>query len=57
MSIVEGRIPSAELISVIRVVSVAGAGTPENPGRQVLDYYAIDGEHLAHVDKWAEEPK
>lgn len=44
-----------ELIQVIRTVSLIGGGVaPDDPVREVTDYWAPDGTHLAHVDQLAE---
>ena len=41
---------SAKLIEVIMTVSNRGNGTVENPHREVIQYWDLEGEMLAEVD-------
>ena len=50
MSNTKHNMLSAEVIEVIKVVSVAGKGTEEDPGRIITEYWSTDGERLAVTD-------
>lgn len=41
---------SAEVIRVIRTVSLIGSGVEDDPFRERTDYWSLDGELLAIVD-------
>lgn len=40
----------AEVIQVIRVTSVRGAGTPEDPIRELIEFWSLEGYLLAQND-------
>ncbi len=40
----------AKVIKVIRVESLVGEGTAENPARQITEYFSLKGKRLARVD-------
>lgn len=40
------RIDRAEVVPVIRVVSVEGSGTDEDPVRKVIRYWTVDGRKI-----------
>lgn len=43
---------AAEMVSVIKVSSTAGAGTENDPIREVVDYFLPDGTQIAHEDSF-----
>ena len=49
------KVRSAKIISVIRITSVTGTGTEENPNRVITQYWSLDGELLATVDPVEED--
>lgn len=40
------RIDKAEVVMVIRVTSVEGSGTDEDPVRRVFRYWTVDGKEI-----------
>jgi hypothetical protein len=44
------NIRSAEVIQVIKTVSIRGKGTKEDPVREIITYWSLDGEWLAERD-------
>lgn len=48
-------IRSAQVISVIRTESRAGAGTEEDPNRIVVHYWSLDGSLLATQDPFIQD--
>lgn len=48
------KVREAKVIKVIRVVSRAGKGEPDDPCRQLIEYFSEDGELLATKDEWKE---
>ena len=47
------NIRGARVIQVVQVVSCEGKGTPEDPSREVVFYYGLDGKILALHDPTA----
>lgn len=47
------NVDEAEVIKVIRVKSYFGDGTRESIGRQITEYYSLDGMLLCRVDSQA----
>lgn len=43
---------TAELISVIKVTSITGAGTENDPISEVVNYFLPDGTQIAHEDSF-----
>lgn len=46
---------SAEVIPVIRTRAMRGAGTPEDPFREVTQYWSLQGEFLCEADPYFAE--
>lgn len=47
------NVDRVQVIKVVEVVSYFGEGTPDSIGRQIVEYYTLDGTRLAIVDKFA----
>ncbi len=48
-------VSEAKVIKVIRVISCVGKGdSPDDPCRQLIEYFSKDGELLATKDEWKE---
>lgn len=45
---------SARVIQVIETRAIKGIGTPEDPVREVVQYWSFDGEKLAERDPLVE---
>lgn len=45
---------SARVIQVVETRAIMGAGTQEDPVREVVQYWSFDGEKLAERDPLAE---
>jgi hypothetical protein len=50
------RTPWAEMVQVIRVKFLRGAGTEADPVREVRAYYSEDGAYLCDDDTYPHEP-
>jgi len=48
------NVNSARVIQVIEVKSIFGKGTDDDPVRELVEYYTLDGLLLADVDRWQE---
>ena len=49
------KVSEAKVIKVIRVISCIGTGySPDDPCRQLIEYFSEDGELLAAKDEWKE---
>lgn len=46
-----------ELIEVIKTVAIWGKGTEEDPAREVVQYWGVDGTHLFTWDELEEKQK
>jgi hypothetical protein len=46
------RTPCAEMVSLLRVTFLRGAGTSDDPVRQVRAYYEQDGTLVCHDDAY-----
>ena len=44
------RCKLAEAVQVIRTVTLVGSGTQENPCRDVVQYWTLDGQLIATID-------
>lgn len=59
------NVDGAEKIEVIKVVSVRGGGTKDDPVEQITEYFLLDGTRIARVGsydnpqglhRWVEKP-
>lgn len=50
------KLREAERIEVIRTVHVRGKGADEDPVREVITYWSLEGDRLAEKDDWAHTP-
>jgi len=48
-------VDSARVIQVIETKTARGSGTPDDPVRQVTEYWSLDGEKLAKNDAISQE--
>ncbi len=55
MGYIHSAVHSAQVISVIRTESKAGAGTEEDPNRIVTQYWSTDGKLLAVHDPFIQD--
>lgn len=46
------RLDCAEIVKVIRATLAKGAGSPDDPVRQVIRYYDTDGTFIGEVDDY-----
>lgn len=48
-------VDSARVIQVIETKTARGSGTPDQPVRQITEYWSLDGEKLAENDVISQE--
>ncbi len=48
----KSNIDTVRMLKVIEVMSYFGEGTKESPGRQIAEYYSMEGVLLARVDAY-----
>ena len=46
----KSNVDEVKVIEVVQVKSLFGEGTKESIGRQIIEYYTLDGELLSRVD-------
>lgn len=48
------NVDHAEVIKVIRILSLVGTGTDEDPFRQITEYFDLKGNRIARTDYLSE---
>ena len=50
------NVDECQVMQVIQIKSLVGEGSPEgSPMRQIVEYFSLEGERLARVDKYLNE--
>jgi hypothetical protein len=49
------NVDEVQVIKVVRVRSLVGEGTKKSPGRQITEYFGLEGERLARVDTFLDD--
>ena len=47
----------AEIVEVLKTVSVYGKGIEDNPIREITQYWTLEGKMLLKIDPWVEDLK
>ena len=54
MRIRRSSVDSVEVLRVVRIISIVGLGTDEEPIQEVVEYWDMDGNLLARRDQYSE---
>ena len=51
------NVDEVKVIQVVEVKSLVGKGVEDDPGRQITEYFSLDGVRLARAEPFNKEPE
>lgn len=51
------NVDEVKVIQVVEVKSLVGKGVEDDPGRQITEYFSLDGVRLARAEPFGKEPE
>ena len=51
------NVDEVKVIQVVEVKSLVGRGVEDDPGRQITEYFSLDGVRLARAEPFNKEPE